>query len=412
MADPVAGYLTSDEAAEVLGVKKATLYTYASRGLIRMVPAVSGKQRLYLASDVERLRTRAAAHRGDGPAAAGALDWGEPVIDSAITSIDPDGPNYRGVPALELVERGARWEEAAELLWTGERLTPPWLGVRVDLKLEPLAELIPATTSPLPVLQLALAALAVADPLSVGAPPAAELARARATARRLVGALALAAPRSADWRGRVEHSLRADTAAVGIARAAGLDDAAGPAIDAALVLCADHELNASAFAARVAASAGCDLYASVAAALAALTGPKHGGACDRVEALVDEVGRPERAAEVIGARLRRGEVIPGFGHPLYPAGDPRAEPLLARASGSDRPRARAALALAEAMRAAGHPAPTLDLGLVAVAGALDLPRGWAAAVFAIGRFAGWVAHAREQREQATLLRPRARYVGV
>lgn len=411
MSEPIAGYLTSDEAADALGVKKATLYTYASRGLIRLVPSVNGKQRLYLASDVERLRTRAAAHRGDGPAAVGALDWGEPVIDSKITSIDPDGPNYRGVPALELIERGAGWEEVAELLWTGERLKLPWLGVRMDLKLGPLGELVPEGAPPLPVLQLALAALAVSDPMSVGAPPAAELARARATARRLVASLALAAPRSPRWRDRVEASLCADSAAVGLARVAGLDDAAGAAIDTALVVSADHELNASAFAARVAASAGCDLYASVAAALATLTGPKHGGACDRVEALLDEVGRPERAAEVLGARLRRGEVIPGFGHPLYPGGDPRAEPLLALVEASDTPRARVAVAVRDAMRAAGHPPPTIDLGLVGLAGAIGLPQGWAGALFAIGRFAGWVAHAREQREQGTLLRPRARYVG-
>ncbi|MFP2912440.1 citrate/2-methylcitrate synthase, partial [Pyxidicoccus sp. 3LFB2] len=84
-------------------------------------------------------------------------------------------------------------------------------------------------------------------------------------------------------------------------------------LNRALVLLADHELNVSTFTARVTASSGADLYACLSAALAALSGPKHGGACDRVEALLSEVGRPERAAEVVHERLRRGESVPGFG---------------------------------------------------------------------------------------------------
>ena len=186
------------------------------------------------------------------------------------------------------------------------------------------------------------------------------------------------------------------------------------AIDRALVLCADHELNPSSFAARVTAATGADLYACVTSALATLSGPRHGGASERVDALIDEVAAPARARGVLLERRRRGEEVAGFGHPLYPDGDPRASPLLeaAAALAPRSPRVRTALALASAMRGLGQEAPTIDLGLCALAAALGLPRGAAAGLFAVGRAAGWIAHALEQRAQGFLVRPRARYVGL
>ncbi|MBX3271631.1 MAG: hypothetical protein KF729_15300 [Sandaracinaceae bacterium] len=185
------------------------------------------------------------------------------------------------------------------------------------------------------------------------------------------------------------------------------------ALDRALVLCADHELNASSFACRVAASAGADLYACASAALATLSGARHGGASERVAALCDEIGAPERATRAVRERLRRGDAIPGFGHPLYPAGDPRAAPLLeaAEAIAPRNLRVRTLVALVDALELVGADRPTLDVGLLALEAALRLPRGGAAALFAVGRSAGWIAHALEQRAGGQLLRPRARYVG-
>ena len=146
------------------------------------------------------------------------------------------------------------------------------------------------------------------------------------------------------------------------------------AVDEALVLSADHELNASSFTARVAASAGADLYACVAAALATMSGPRHGGECDRFEALVAEAGEPRRARAVVAARMQRGDPLHGFGHRLYPAGDPRAARLrdVARALARTAPAAaRATLrtieALVDAVARAGGEPPALDAGLVAVA---------------------------------------------
>jgi citrate synthase len=180
--------------------------------------------------------------------------------------------------------------------------------------------------------------------------------------------------------------------------------------NAALVLCADHELNASTFAARVAASTGADLQACLLAALATFLGPRHGSASQAVEALLDEVGRPARAEAVVRARTTRGDGMPGFGHPLYPGGDPRATVLLELVE-SRAPRLQTLRAVIAATTRLRGEHPNIDAALVGAGVALGLPRGAGVALFAVGRTAGWVAHVLEQRESPAVLRPRARYVG-
>lgn len=421
--DQPLAYLTGAEAARLLGVKRQTLYAYASRGLLRSVPqrAGGGRSRLYARADLELLRARRDARAGHGPVAASALRWGEPVLESAISDIAPSGPRYRGHSALDLCARGVAFESVAELLWTGTLPAPAarprraadartsWPPVSVDLPVGALARLLPVGTHSLTALSVVLPLMASRDPGRFDASPAAELLRARTLVQRLAACVGLASGR------RMPRLPKSAGVAATMAAALGAGRSARHrrAVDLALVLCADHELNPSTFAARVAASAGADLYACVGAGLATLSGPKHGGACDRVEALLAEVRLPSRAATVVHERARRGEEIPGFGHRLYPGGDPRAPPLLAMARrlGARRASVRAAFALAEAMTRAGREPPTLDLGLTALTAALRLPPGSAAALFAIGRCAGWIAHALEQRAAGYVLRPRARYVG-
>jgi citrate synthase len=167
-------------------------------------------------------------------------------------------------------------------------------------------------------------------------------------------------------------------------------------INAALILCADHELNVSAFTARCVASAGASPYAAVLAGLVALQGVKHGGMTWRVEALFQEVGSPRRAQTVLSGRLRRGEAIPGFGHPLYPDGDPRAGMLLELLSDSVAPEQ---LDLAEAITRQAQrlirELPTIDFALVCLARALEFPEDAAITIFTLGRTVGWIAHAIE-----------------
>src|SRR5262245_24619173 len=113
-------YLTGPEAAKLLGVKRETLYAYVSRGLLRGAPSEHGRARLYLRSDIERLKARHDARAGHGAVAAGALRWGEPVLESALTAIGPRGPAYRGQEAVALALADVSFDAVAELLWTGK----------------------------------------------------------------------------------------------------------------------------------------------------------------------------------------------------------------------------------------------------------------------------------------------------
>jgi citrate synthase len=190
------------------------------------------------------------------------------------------------------------------------------------------------------------------------------------------------------------------------ARAWGLNPDGADLIRRALVLLADHELNASTFAARVAASTGASLSAACLAGLSALSGPLHGGMAARVEAFADEADRRD-ALCAVSARLERGSSLPGFDHPLYPDGDPRATALLARFE----PPATLA-ALWRATQSATGLAPNIDFALVALARGLALPPDAPFILFATARSAGWTAHAIEQLQTGRLIRPRARYVGT
>ncbi|HZH78263.1 MAG TPA: citrate synthase family protein [Archangium sp.] len=410
--DTEQGELSATEAAAFLGVKLPTLYAYASRGLVRSLPGGTGKKKRYHKEDLIRLKARHDARSGHAPVAAGALRWGEPVLDSALTSVEGGRVRYRGRDAVELGRGGSSFESVAELLWTGSlpEAAPRWHVEGLGFSAAAVVSLVGPHGSPLMTLQLAVPALAAADPARFGAPREAELRRARTLLMRMAASLALCRG-AADAERALEGSSVAHVAA--LALGARSSAAVVRALDLALLLCADHELNASTFTARVAASTGADLYACTQAALATLTGPRHGGACEQVEALLTETGRPERAAEVLQHRARRGEPIPGFGHPLYPEGDPRTPPLL-EAAAALAPRSvavRTLLATVEHGERARGERASLDLGLVAVATAAGLSPGSAGALFALGRAAGWVAHVLEQREAGFMLRPRARYVG-
>lgn len=420
--------LDARAAAALLGIKPQTLYAYASRGVLHSVPAARGRTRRYARGDLLRLQRRAKARAGHTAVAAAALDWGEPVLDSGLTRITPEGPHYRGLSALKLARAQVPFETVAELLWGSvpapaatsssamgslREVALEWPQPALGLPLQRLRALLPDDVAPLQLLLCAVPLWAQRDParfLGAGLGEEAERARARGLLRRMTLVLALLRPDSA---ARLEKAARSERIAPALAVVLGSGSREqAAAIEHALILMADHELNASAFAARIAASAGTDLYGCVEAALAVLTGPQHGGACDRIEALLHEIGTPERAAATLHDRARRGDPR-AFSHPLYPSGDPRTQPLLQLAFqlGGQRPRVRVLRAMLKALADDGLPPPPVDAGLVAIAEALGLHPGSAGAMFAVGRTAGWVAHIFEQRKSAALLRPRARYIG-
>jgi citrate synthase len=410
-------YLSASEAAARLGVKPATLYAYVARGLLGSQPVDGSRSHRYLARDVDRLVEGKHWRKQRDPVKARSLFWGAPVVESAISLVEGGRLLYRGIDATHLAENES-FERVAALLWSGslDASPGPWPAPpELPAASARALALLPEGTTVFTRLTLAAALIGAHDELRFDTVRSTVLA----TAKRLIAGLARVLARNPVVATRKRPRGVAATLAASLEARGG--EAGVRLVERALILCAEHELNASAFAARVAAGTGADPYAVVTAALATLSGPKHGGMCDRVEALIREVERPEHAARVVFARHALEEVIPGFGHPLYPEGEPRADSLMegARAAsahlrgGRELP-AKTVFALADAMRTrhdrAGG-APTLDLGLVAVASSLEMRPGSASAIFAIGRIVGLIAHALEQYAMDEMIRPRARYTG-
>ena len=393
-------YLTATEAAEALGVTRATLYAYASRGQLRSEKVAGrSRERRYYREDVERLKERKEARRDPSRAAAQGLHWGGPVLESAITLIDNGRLFYRGRDAVALAETSSA-EQVAALLWAADEAGPePLFDQPCPLTHRQLARLRSCGGEPLTLLQAALPIAAAADLASYDLRPAA----VRQTGARIIRLLTAIIARH-DARQPVHRALQMAWAPT--------KDAVAGVIRTALVLCADHELNVSAFTGRCAASAGASPYDVVSAALATLKGYKHGGAAERVLALAANAGTSKSARALVADRLRRGEDVPGFGHPLYPAGDPRAALLirLARDSGNE-PAWRPFRNLFRAGSDLLHDLPNVDSGLAAVTRTYRLPDQAPLLLFTLGRTIGWIAHAIEEYASDQLIRPRARYTG-
>ena len=413
MSDPVpadSAYLTATEAAATLGVKPQTLYAYVSRGWIRSEQAGGGRRRRYLRADVLRLRRRAEVRSNPAAAAHHAFTRSEgSILDSSLTLITEDELYYRGLPATALAGT-ATFEQVMALLWSGDlhaavaapqdasasAVAPEWL--RSDgLLLEPWFAF-----------QSVLPRLAAADPAAEDLRPAAVR---RTGARILRAELACVAGGSPAAEpppiGRTAQALAAAWGVTDRARAAAL-------IEPALILLADHELNVSTLAARVAASGRASPYHAVLAGLAAVHGTLHGQASTLVTELLRAVGRPERARGVVGDYLRSRRPLHGFGHRVYRTRDPRAVALMQhlRAAAPGHPALELADALDDAVRDLLVDSPmNVDMALAVLAAVLDLPAGASETLFIVARTAGWVAHALEQYREGNLLRPRARYVG-
>jgi citrate synthase len=386
-------WLNAEAATRLLEVNRATLYAYVSRGFVRSEP-VPGRprERRYAREDVDRLRVRAEERRNPEKAVAHALRWGVPILESAITLIAEGKIYYRGQDATVLA-RTRSLEEVAALIWSGtfdDDLFDTPLHVVSGLAVAPDLPFINRAQSVLPL-------VAARDSLAFDLRPR----NVAQTGWRIVNLLTSVAAASQDLEATVEETLAREWAPK-------RKDAAR-LIRAALIVCADHELNVSAFTARCVASASSNPYAVVIAGLAALEGTKHGGATARVDALWRELRRARDVRGTLAERLRRGEPIDGFGHPLYPDGDPRAALLLDMLPKSKE--LTFARTLADSVESVLGDKPNLDFALVAVEHVLDLPRGSALALFAIGRTIGWIAHAIEQYGQDAMIRPRAKYVG-
>lgn len=390
-------YLTAKEAAAELDVSLPTLYAYVSRDMIRSEPVPHSRARRYRAEDVRAFKKRRAAKLGDGkPTLAPGSDeigFGQPILDSSITLIADGRLFYRGSDVTKLAEH-CTLESVAALLWDC-----PSNPFKADI-LPPDMAALPPDLPPFDRCLVALPLAAVADQTLYNATPEGLAATGvrilRLVAATIAGTKASNAP---------AHKI--------LQKAWGKDDETGEALRIALVLCADHELNASAFTARCTAAAGSTLYACVTAGLSALQGSRHGGISRRTENLLREFSTSADPAGTVRQRLRDQEPMPGFSHWLYPDGDPRAKMLMRYMSdhrGNTDAFARVSQVI-ETMKSAAGIKPNIDLALAAVGATYDLPPGAALSLFALGRTAGLVAHAIEQSTRPGLIRPRARYTG-
>jgi citrate synthase len=399
--------LSTEEAARRLGVKRETVYAYVSRGLLERHPASGPHDSRFDPEEVERL-----AERARRPDRSSAL---EVVVETELTLLDPAGRlSYRGRDAVELA-RFRSFEEVVALLWDGAPSTPWELDDERAAAIAALADALGPDAPDAERIPAVVATLAARDPRRDDRDP--ESVR-RAGADVFAGILAALEPERGEKLSYGDSKSPQESGNLGggagvAARLWGALATDGAksrpeqvaALNAALILLADHELAASTFAARVAASAWAGPYRVILAGLGPLGGALHGGAGLAVEALIDEVAAGADPGTALDAQIAAGPV-PGFGHRVYRDRDPRADHLLARLG-----TASVAGALLEAAADRGLPAPNVDFALAVLVKAQGLRNGSSPTIFTVARIAGVVAHALEEYEHRLRFRPRASYVG-
>lgn len=407
MNEDVRDDLSASEAARILGISLPTLYAYVSRGLLAPADAQAAveptvqparRSKRYPREAVLRLAARKADGKRGGHQAAASMHWGVPVLETRIARIADGRLHYRGHDALALAAH-ATLEAVAAILWDdgghdrfGQAASVPARGAIDAVRL--LTQGMP----PLARAAAAMPVLAQAPAPHPGGAPG--LLDAGPYGMRMLAAVLLdAEPDSAPLHEQVGRAWGADAVQCDLIRAA-------------LVLLADHELNASAFTVRCVASTGAGLGAVLSAGLAALSGPRHGGGSASATRLFETAAAAPSPGAAVDAWFAADGAGPGgLGHPLYPDGDPRAAHVLARLARTAPAQAAALIALCTAAGARRGMRPNMDFALAALQYAFGWPPSAAHTLFALARSAGWIAHAAEQAADPALIRPRARYVG-
>jgi citrate synthase len=394
--------LSAAEAAARLGVKRASLYAYVSRGLLDRQVADDGRSSRFAVADVEHLL----AERRHGRPASTSIDL---TVTTGITRLTDDGVWYRGTPLADIVGTWS-FERTAEWLWHGVDpgpSLPPWPAGR---GLSEVAARLGAGAHRLDALVALTAAVAATD--RTRSP-----ATAADAARRTIGAFADHVPPPVPAGGRQSpRSRRPRDRSIAARLAAGLGarmpaDELVPLVDAVLVCLADHDLASSTLAARIAASTRADGYGVILAGLGVLAGPLHGAASAQVHRFLADAERSGSVATTVDALLRAGARLPGFGHKIYRGPDPRYALLVGALRDAGRELAVLADVVAVAADRRGlH--PNVDLAIGAITLSAGLPPDTGEVLFAVARTAGWIAHAIEEYDEAPVrYRPRSVYVG-
>lgn len=387
--------LSATEAARLLGVSLPTLYSYVSRGLLSSSSSGAARRKRYAQEEVLRLAARKRDAKRGGQTAAAAMHWGMPVLETHISHIGMGRLLYRGRDAT-LLARHATLESVAHLLWDDDQVD--YFQDEAPMPPPALPERAAACAPEASPLARAMCVLPLLASLQL---PSDMLRSGPLLMRVLAATLLQTAPSALPLHRQVADAWQADAGESELIRAA-------------LVLLADHELNASTFAVRCVASTGASLPAALGAGLAALSGHKHGGGSAAARHMLTGALAAAVPVQFIGDFYRSAaSALAGFGHPLYPDGDPRAAYLLARLSAMAKEGTRLDAILAVCARASEllGSRPNADLALAAMELGFGWPPGASMSLFALARSAGWIAHAAEQAASAALIRPRARYVG-
>lgn len=404
------GWLTAVQVSEALGIKRATVYAYVSRGLLHRRLAMDGRTSLFERSQVEELRS------GRRREAAGEL---RTVLATAITSLSEGSLVIRGRNLVQAVEAGSGFEVIADAIWQADNgrywNTPPEPGPgnRGDAGIPGLGG---GQGRSLPVLdrfRIAVALAAAADPMRRDLSPTV----VRRTGPRLIRAMIESLPPLPEAIPAPDHNVRN----MPMARllwprltAIAADDRSLQALDTAMALLSDHGLATSTFAVRVAASVRADPYAAVGAGLGALDGPFHGSASGAVHQVLVATADGADVMTDLGQRPAAAGGLPGFGHTVYRTQDPRFASLrkavVSAWPGDERHVIFDNYVNLASARTDAVANVDLALGYLTWMGEMTTEAG--EAIFAVARCAGWLGHVMEEYEERPLrLRPKGHYVG-
>lgn len=392
-------WISAEEAAERLGVKRETVYAYISRGRLVSRRTDDGRGRVLSLADVETLasRSRGGSRRAQSPE----------IIESAITLIEGDGVHYRGHPVAELAS-SSTFEQVADLLW-GVPATShgQWGAVpAVVEQFRAVAAVLPESTLPVDMLRIAGACMAAYDPPEPGASPEMFVT----TAKRFVATILTALP---DLSGGTGPS--GTIAGLLWSRLCGRQptEAELSMLDGALIVLADHDLARSTLAIRTAARAGFDAGGLIRLGMDSGGGPVKGVASLAIESFLQNLSSADTVELALTRRLKQGEPVPGFGHPMYGGHDPRADLMLdrLRTAAVDRDRLRAIEEVIRTQTGRGLPPPNAGFALAAMTYVTGMVPGSGETIFVVARTAGWIAHAIEAVGLGPLERANASYVG-
>ncbi len=399
--DGVRRWLTADEAAQTLGVKKETIYAYVSRGRLANRRSDDGRGSLFDAEEIERMAfgSRQASRAGTD------------TVETALTLITDSGHHYRGQSASDLAD-SLTFEDAAQLLWGVPSDSTSWTPAADLVSIaRHVVRVLPRTMLPVDEIKIVASCVGALEPPEWNTSAAVIATSARRVFATIVSGLPeLSEPELSNvppgsWMAAMLWSRLCKRRPTGQE----LD-----LLNRTMVVLADHGLASATMMARAAAGSAVNAAGIIRLGVEVGSGPVKGAASLAIESFLHNIEDPESVEKALTMRLRQGEPIPGFGHSLYPNGDPRATYILDRlrtlAAGSKR------LATVEELlrmqRERGLPQPNAGFAIAAFTYVTGMVPGAGEAIFVISRAAGWIAHAIEAYSVGPVMpRPQSRYTG-